>query len=385
MPSGRATHSRAKRAGSRRARLPGQATAPATLADIARLAGVVPMTASRAINQSGYVSVQVRRRVMRAAQKLNYRPNVLARRLKGQRLRAVGIMLPDIANPFSAELVAGIQQILEAAGYTIFIATSNRSVLQEKAGLHAFVDHRVDGVVVATRGTQIGNETITELARRRIPVVTVGRPIERSAVDYVTADHWKGSFHAVRHLIELGHRRIGFLGINHEDSRMLRRFQGYAAALEAAGLPLIKELIAGPDGGPAYATQDDGYNAMLRLAQIRERPTAVFARNDYTAIGAMRAAHEMGLSVPGDLAIAGFDNIPLAAFATPPLTTVEQPIAAQGRQAARFLLERMEGRYHGKRQSVCFDCRLIIRGSTNPTTSGTSNLRTLSKVSGGRG
>src|SRR5260370_30836221 len=121
---------------------------PARLADVARLAGVVAMTASRAINDSGYVSDDVRKRVLKAAAKLNYRPNMLARQLKGRRLNAIGILLPDIANPFSTELVNGVRLVFDQEGYTTFIATSNRSVEQEHASLQSFIDHRVDGLVV---------------------------------------------------------------------------------------------------------------------------------------------------------------------------------------------------------------------------------------------
>jgi DNA-binding LacI/PurR family transcriptional regulator len=346
----------------------------ATLADIARIAGVVPMTASRAINNSGYVGKEVREKVLAAARQLNYRPNILARTLRGQVLHAVGIMLPDISNPFSAELVEGMKSVLVPAGYAVFLATANRSVEQEKASLLAFADHRIDGILVATRGTHIGNRTIAEIARRGVPMVTVGRPIERSKVDCVTANHRRGAFEAVNHLIELGHRRIAFLGIAPEDCSRLRRFQGYAEALAAAGIPLGPEYIVGPVSGPDYATQEDGCAGMKVLAALRRPPTAVFARNDYTAIGALRAAYELGLSVPGDLALAGFDNIPLSAYTNPPLTTVEQPIAEQGRYAAQFLLDRIEGGT-GKRREVCLECRLIVRGSTDAGAAGTGTGR----------
>lgn len=347
---------------------PGKAAShkPATLADVARLAGVVPMTASRAINGTGYVSDEVRKKVMQAVGSLKYRPNMLARSLKGQRMHAVGIMLPDIANPFSAQLVAGIQEVLELNGYTAFLATANRTVEQERAALNAFVDHRVDGILVATRGTEIGNETIAAIIREGIPVVTVGRPVESASVDFVTADHWKGAYEVVQHLIELGHRRIGFIGVSPQHAANLRRFHGYEDALKAHGIPVRPELICGPANGPAYATEDDGYAGMMQLLQLKNRPTAVFARNDFTAIGALRAAHELGLAIPDDIAIASFDNIPISAFTTPPLTTVEQPIAEQGRRAAEFLVDRIERRVKGQRRELCLECHLVVRQSTGP-------------------
>src|SRR5258707_908985 len=144
-------------------------TRPATLADVARMAGVVAMTASRAINQSGYVSAEVRQRVSDAVKKLNYRPNMVARQLRVRHLNAIGILLPDIANPFSTELVDGVKQVFDEAGYTTFIATTSGSIHNERASLQAFADHRVDGLIVATRGTKMGDEVLRDIARRGIP------------------------------------------------------------------------------------------------------------------------------------------------------------------------------------------------------------------------
>jgi DNA-binding LacI/PurR family transcriptional regulator len=297
--------------------------------------------------------------------KLHYRPNVLARQLKSSRLNAIGILLPDIANPFSTELVNGVRQVFDEAGYTCFIATTSGNLEHEKASLQAFADHRVDGLIVATRGTKIGDEVLRDILRRGIPSATIGRPVNLPRVDCVTANHWQGAFDAVTHLISIGHREIGFIGISHEDRLSLRRYLGYAAALEHAGLPIRQEYTVGPRDAPAFATQEDGFAGMKKLAQLRRSPTAVFARNDFTAIGAMRAAHLLGLRVPEDMAIAGFDNIPLAAFTTPPLTTVEQPITAQGAIAAKMLLDRMTTEKAGPAKNISMECKLIVRGSTS--------------------
>jgi DNA-binding LacI/PurR family transcriptional regulator len=339
-------------------------TRRATLADVAREAGVVAMTASRAINRTGYVSEEVRLRVLEAAEKLQYRPNVLARHLKGRRLNAVGVMLPDIANPFSSELIAGIKKVLDAAGYTAFLSVADRGVEQERTGLQAFVDHRVDGLIVATRGTNIGDRVIKELVQQGVPVVTIGRPMPRVNVDVIDANDYQGAFDLVTHLVERGHRHIGFIGIAPRDAHTLRRYEGYAAALAKAGLKLHEEYTVGPAKGPAFSTQQDGYEGMMTLARLKRRPTAVFARNDFTAMGALRAAHELGLRVPGDVAIAGFDDIPLAAYAAPPLTTVSQPIREQGELAAQILIDRIEGRSNGAFALHTMACQLVVRKST---------------------
>lgn len=321
------------------------------------------MTASRAINGSGYVSEDARKSVMHAVEKLNYRPNLSARQLKVRRLDAIGILLPDIANPFSSELVNGMKRVLDPEGYTVFIATGNRSTRQEDASLQSFLDHRVDGLIVATRGTAMGDKALRSVVQQGVPLVTIGRPIHFRGVDSVTANHYQGAFDAVTHLIRMGHKRIGFIGIAPAHGKQLRRYQGYLNALREAGIEPREEYTVGPTEGPAFATQEDGYHGMLQLAQLHRPPTAIFARNDFTAIGAMHAAHTLGLSIPDDVAIAGFDNIPLAAFTMPPLTTVEQPIAQQGEEAARFLLERIRGRSQDR--TATMECRLIVRQSTD--------------------
>ena len=338
---------------------------PATLSDVARAAGVVAMTASRAINGSGYVSKEVRERVLEAAQTLNYRPNMLARYLKGQRLKAVGIMLPDIANPFSSELVNGIKDVLDQAGYTAFLALSGRGVAEERAGLQSLVDHRVDGLLVATLSTESGDEALREFSGQGIPLVTVGRPLEGVSVDCVTANHYQGAFDVVTHLIKMGHQKIGFIGISPEDGPRLQRWVGYSAAMKIGGLEVPKEYTVGPESAPSFGTQEDGFEGMMRLGKLRNRPTAVFARNDFAAMGALRAAHMLGLAIPQDIAIAGFDNIPLAAYSTPPLTTVEQPIREQGRMAAEILLERIEGTLTSPAKVHRLDCRVVVRESTD--------------------
>ena len=323
------------------------------------------MTASRAINGTGYVSAEVRKRVLRAAATLQYRPNMLARSLKGQRLHAVGVMLPDVANPFTAELVEGIQQVLDGAGYSAFLATAHRSVEMESSALHAFVDHRVSGIIVATRGTEIGDEAIAEIMRHGVPVVTVGRPVQGARVDFVTADHWHGAFEATLHLVQLGHRKIGFIGVSADQANKLRRFQGYADALKRHRIPLRKEWIVGPKVSPAYSTEQDGYEGVMKLVHQKQLPTAILCRNDYTAIGALHALRQSGLRVPQDVATASFDNTPLAAFTTPPLTSVSQPIAEQGRRAAEFLLDRIEGRVKNGRRELTLECHLVVRESTD--------------------
>jgi DNA-binding LacI/PurR family transcriptional regulator len=196
-------------------------------------------------------------------------------------------------------------------------------------------------VIVATRETKAGNDFLLQLAESGLPTAVVGRTVNSPRIDRITADHWRGAYEAMEYLIALEYRRIGFIGVSPINGAGLLRYQGYLDALRDRGLGVDEELIVGPEAqsGPGYSTQEDGYEGMKKLLALKHPPTAVFARNDFTAIGAMCAIRDAGLSVPEDVAIVGFDNVPLAAYTSPPLTTVDQPTKEQGRTAARLLLE----------------------------------------------
>ena len=337
-----------------------------TIRDIAIRAGVAPMTVSRAINDKGYVSLGARQRIMQAVKDLDYHPNGLARSLKRRRTHVIGILLPDIAHPFSAELARHLEQTLLSHGYTSFISTSQRSIEREQTALNAFFDHRVDGIVVATLETRAGNDALLRFVNRGLPVVIVGRTLSHPNVDQVNADHFRGGREMVNHLVSLGHRRIGFIGASVSVNSVLPRLQGYLDGLREHHCDLDPELIVGPADidSPAFATQEEGFEGMRRLLQLSKRPTAVFARNDAVAIGAMRAARDLGLRIPGDIAISGFDNVPMSAYTTPPLTTVNQPTAILGQRAAEFVLDRIEGRATGDRRDLCLGCEVVVRQST---------------------
>jgi len=334
--------------------------------DIAAKAGVAPMTVSRVINGAARVSPQMRKRVERAIEELDYHPNALARSLKSRRSRLIGILLPEIVNPFSAVLANSIEETLLQRGYSAFISTTGTSVQREQAALQTFFDHRVEGIIVATMDTPAGTEALQKFIRLGLACVVVGRESANCDADRVTIDHRGGAREAVEHLISLGHRRIGFIGASPESARRLGRFRGFEDALQTHNLAIDDSLIVGPgvESGPGYSTEDDGYTGMHRLLSFSNRPTAVFARNDFTAMGAIRAARDRGVQIPDGIAIAGFDNVPLAAYFTPPLTTVAQPTTEEGHAAASLLLERIEADAQRTYREVRFDCRLVVRQTT---------------------
>ena len=323
------------------------------------------MTVSRVINRSGYVGDEVRRRVQEAIDRLDYSPNRLARSLKMKATRVIGVVLPDFGNPYSAELARGIQEILREADYGCFLTSVDSTGSNEEAMLQTLCDHRVDGIIVAT--WHAGDDALHRLASRHIPLVVIGREFEHAGVDRVAANDRAGGFAAVHHLAELGHRRIAFIGGSVAPQFQLPRCAGYLEALRAHQMAVDPDLVIPPIAGEKciFATQHDGHAGMQQLLRMRQPPTAVFARNDYTAMGALLAARECGVAVPNGISIIGFDNVPLSSFTAPPLTTVKQPIEEQGREAATFLLKRIESDEILERVERVFECQLVVRESTS--------------------
>lgn len=341
---------------------------PATLSDIAANTGVAPMTVSRVVNGTGYVSHETREKVMQAVAEMNYRPNGLARNLKRQRTETVGLVLGDISNPYSTEIANAVREGLAAKGFNLFICISEHSAKEDIAAFDSLVDHNVDGMIVATRSNKEGDERLTRIADGNIPVVVVGRDFHHDNVDSVAADTFAGGFEATQHLIDLGHQRIAFIGASFNNRGHLKRLQGYLSALTKHGLAIDERVITGRKETisevPGYSTETIGYEGMKRLLSLPKRPTAVFARNDFTAVGAMTAIKEAGLSIPKDVAVVGFDDTPLALHTLPALTTVRQPMRLQGQLAAEFLLRRISDNEGVATENRILGCELIVRQST---------------------
>ena len=338
------------------------------MSDIATMAGVTPMTVSRVVNQNGYVSPETKEKVLKAVNKLNYRRNGIARSLKRQRTDTIGLVLGDIANPYSAELARAVRDVTSSKGYNVFICVSEQSAKEDISAFESLSDHSIDGIIVATRANKSGDEHLARMIERGLPVVLIGRDFHHNNADFVGADNHRGGFEATQHLIDLGHKRIGFIGTNLTGGAGLKRFQGYLEALKKNKIQFDERLITGRkdvgDDAPGYSTERMGYEGMKRLLTLPNRPTAVFARNDFTAIGAMTAIKEAGLKIPDDIAIVGFDDIPMAVHTAPPLTTVQQPTRRQGQLAAEFLLRRIESRERVVREEKILECELIVREST---------------------
>jgi LacI family transcriptional regulator len=323
--------------------------------DVARRAGVSVSTVSHVVNNSRTVSETYRRRVMTAMEELGYRPNALARNLRRQRTSTIGMIVPDSANPFFAEVARAIEDASFEQNYSVILCNSEGNLDKQRAYTDVLIEHRVAGIVFVAAG--VSTELVNDLRLREVPTVVVDREVPGVAVDTVLTNHAQGGRLATEHLIELGHRRIGCISGGSELSPSADRLTGYRQALARHSLPY----------DPALTTRGDfqfegGYRAAMRLLKP-PLPTAIFACNDLMAVGCMSAAIELDLSIPRDLSVVGFDDIRLASFTNPPLTTVVQPKYEIGVLAVEMLLRRMD-EPEAPPQLQRLDTHLQVRQST---------------------
>lgn len=306
----------------------------ATISDVARQAGVSETTVSHALNGTRRVSDELRARVLTAAAALEYRPDVAARSLRTGRSQTLALLLPDITNPWHPLLARGMLDVTTPEGYHTLLCATDWKIDQEATFLADLIQRRVDGI--ALMSMQYDLEGLRR-ALRGTPAVLFSRPDTAAGdLDYLYFDQDGAARLAVAYLIERGARRIATITGPLSNGGARERLQGYHAALAEAGLP----------GDPALVVEGDywlpsGTAAAIRLLDLQPRPDAIFAANDLMALGALRALHQAGVSVPGEMAVVGFDDIPEAEIACPQLTTVRQPAYEMGRQAGLLLLRRL--------------------------------------------
>jgi LacI family transcriptional regulator len=312
--------------------------AATTIQDVARRAGVSIATVSRVLNRSAHpVRAAVRERVEAAARELDFRPSSLARGLAGRETRTLALVVPDIANPYYPRLSRGVEDVASAHGYALIVCNTDHQAGKLAVYVRLLREKRVDGVLLAGGGHEEAADAPAgaELATR-VPVQTIGRhPLEAPSVRIDNVEAGRG---ATNHLLERGRERIAFVGGPAEHTTVADRRQGYRQALRAAGLGLSPSLELETGFSPA-----DGESAAHRLMELTRRPDAVFAMNDHLAIGVMHAMVEAGLRVPDDLVLIGFDDIPLAPYLRPSLSSVAVPAYELGSAAAERLLRQLAG------------------------------------------
>jgi LacI family transcriptional regulator len=297
-----------------------------TIRDVSRLAGVSQATAARALGGYGHVSGAARRDVEAAAVRLGYVPNSVARALASGLTWAVGLVVGDIENPFFAAAARGMSDVLEERGHTVLLANSDEDLDRERQAIETLRARRVDGLVVVPS-------------------------------DSITVDNATGARSAIEHLISHGHRRIGLVSDEPEIPSSAERISGYYKALSAAGISADEHLVS--LGGP---TRHDGYLAARRLLEAPDRPTALFTANNFMTVGAMHALRDLGLRIPQDISLVGFDDMEWTTLVDPPLTVVSQPATDLGQEAGRRVLARLDGA-DGRPKRIKLRTQLIVRAS----------------------
>ncbi len=307
----------------------------ATIREVAALAEVSPATVSRVLNGTT-VDPVLAARVRAVVEKLNYRPSNAARSLRTRRTRVWGLVISDIRNPFFTDVVRGIEDTAQQAGYALVLCNADEQLAKEQAYIDLVVDERVAGVIVSPASP---SETdLSPLAAHGIPVVALDRTVERSPVDTVVVDNVAGARAGVQHLIDAGFRRVACITGPDWTTTGRERLAGYVAALEASGIERDAAMTIISD-----YKEEGGANAMRELLAAARPPDAVLVANSVMAIGALRVTRDAGIAIPDDLGLVCFDDAPWMSLTAPTVTAVAQPTYAIGREAARLLIARIEG------------------------------------------
>lgn len=328
---------------------------PATVADVARLAGVSPATVSRILNGTARVAQDKRQAVEAAIQKLKFRPNLSARGLRSGTTQTIGVLTQELESPYFANAAKGVDEALTGSGYTPLVVPGHWNPVEELERVALLVARKVDGLIVL--GGRLSDAQIAELALQQ-PVALIGRRLLADRVTAFAQDQVEGARLATAHLIALGHRRIAHIAGPADQRDALERRDGYMQAHRDAGLSVDPALIVEGD-----FMETGGLAAMQTLLDRRAAFTAVFCANDQTLWGAQLVLHERGLSVPQDVSLVGFDDLPQSRYMTPPVTTVRQHTHAMGQAAAWSLLQAL-GAAVGRPVPDVPPIQLVVRGTT---------------------
>jgi LacI family transcriptional regulator len=327
----------------------------ATIYDVAKKVGVSTATVSRAISNSGYVRKDLKEQILQVARAMDYQPNSLARGLVTKESYILGLIMPDISNPFFPALARGIEDVANENGYNVLLCNTDGSSAKETDYINVLRSRQADGVIFTT--SQVNPKNAKSLIEAGIPVVLADRGMN-IACDSVVADNMTGAYRAVRHLLDLGHRQIGIIAGPIGVATSQERVEGYKKALLESGVAVRDDLVC-----EGNYRQHSGYECTCELLELPDRPTAIFACNDLMAVGALSALEDCGLKVPDDVAVVGYDDIAMASVTRPRLTTVAQPKYEMGAVACRMLIERLKNP-NKPHQSIVLNPQLVIRESS---------------------
>lgn len=325
-----------------------------TIVDIARETGVSYSTVSRVLSGFEFVKEDTRQRVLEAAQRLGYVANIGARSLAGGKSHVIGLLVPGLDNGYIGEVARGIDEELARVNYDLMLYTTHRQRGKESTYVHSIANSLTDGLILVV---PLVTDYLQRLQEQRFPYVLVDQSDPTNQSNIVDATNWQGAYAATEYLINLGHSRIGLISGLMQIASARERLEGYKAALADHKIAFDPDLITEGD-----FWQPSGYEAALTLLDLKPPPTAIFASNDLSAFGAMDAIRERGLSIPEDISIVGFDDIPQASLVHPKLTTVRQPLDQMGRVAVQMLLDQVENPSHPPRR-ITLATQLIVRDS----------------------
>jgi len=330
------------------------------LIDIAKKTGFSVSTVSRVLHSKSdkyKISKETKRCIQAAAKELGYRPNILARSLKLKKTHNIGLIVPDVANPFFATLVKSIGKEVRESDYSLILSDSDENISIERDSIHLLLEKRVEGLIIASVG--IDDSHLKNLKISKTPVVIVDRYFDELIFDTVCVNNYKGAYLGTQYLIREGHRRIAFIQGLQGTSTNDERLQGYKSALKEANVPVDDKYIVGDDFRSL-----NGYLQTKTLLNLDQAPTAIFTAGDLIALGAFQAIKEENLHIPDDISIATFDDPSFASHLSPPLTAIRQPIKEMGIIAVKLVLEKIEN-FNRDAKKVILEPQLVVRNSVS--------------------
>ena len=329
-----------------------------TVHDVAKRAGVAPITVSRVINNSGYISEATRERVKATIKEIGYVPNTLARGLRSKRTNTLGLIVTDITNPYFTLMARGVEDVAGDSNYTVIYCNTDESETKEEKYANILAQRQVEGVLLVPAG---GNDrTIKFLEANGISVVILDRRVSGVEKDFVCSDSKNGANLLVKLLIKLGHERIAIITGPKNVSTSTDRVAGYRRALKESGYSKNELIYYG-----AF-NQQSGYELTQQAMNHTPRPTAILGANNFIAIGITKALHDLSVDVPGDVSVVGFDDLPESMLVRPFLTVARQPAYDMGRSATELLLKRISGDLPEDCQEVIFQTEIVERESVGP-------------------
>ncbi len=330
-----------------------------TISDVAKLAGVSTMTVSRVINNSGYIGQATRERVERAIAQLDYVPNALARGLRFKQTKTIALIITDITNPFFTTVARGVEDAANEQGFSVIFCNTDESESEESEYLNMLLQKQVDGILLVP--ARSSSESISLLQSRSVPTVLLDRRVPGVRADSVLGDSEDGAYQLMRYLLDQGHRRIAVLNGPRAVSTAADRVVGYRRAMAEFGVPVDESLIFYDSFSQA------GGDRMARQAlEVTPRPTALFAGNNFIAVGAFGALRAAGVRVPEEMSLVAFDDLAVPLAMDPFLTVVAQPAYEMGRRATELLLDRLAEEAPDEPREIVFPVSLVVRRSSTP-------------------